>query len=78
LNKFNLKLRTPLEWQLNLKLRKSLKDPILKMETPMHHAKNNRMGRSERHHSVISGNHDEWVDDHEKIATNYVESGVIS
>jgi hypothetical protein len=33
-----------------------------------------RMGRSERHHSVVSGNHDEWVDDHEEIATNYVES----
>jgi hypothetical protein len=33
------------------------------------------MGRSERHHSVVSGNHDEWVDDHEDIATNYVESG---
>jgi hypothetical protein len=36
-----------------------------------------RIGRSERHHSVVSGNHDEWEDDHEEIATNYVESGVI-
>jgi hypothetical protein len=33
------------------------------------------MGRSERAHSVVLGNHDEWVDDHEEIATNYVESG---
>jgi hypothetical protein len=33
------------------------------------------MGRSERPHSVVLGNHDEWVDDHEEIATNYVESG---
>jgi hypothetical protein len=32
------------------------------------------MGRSERPHSVVLGNHDEWVDDHEEIATNYVES----
>jgi hypothetical protein len=34
-----------------------------------------RMGRSERHHSVISGNRDESEDDHEKIATDYVEPG---
>jgi hypothetical protein len=34
-----------------------------------------RMGKSEQPRSVILGNHDEWVDDHEKIATNYVESG---
>jgi hypothetical protein len=40
LKKFNLKLKMPLKWQLNLKLRRSLKDPILKMETPMRHAKN--------------------------------------
>jgi hypothetical protein len=33
------------------------------------------MGRSERHHSVVSGNHDEWVDDLEEIVTNYVETG---
>jgi hypothetical protein len=32
------------------------------------------MGKSEHPHSVVLGNHDEWVDDHE-IATNYVESG---
>ena len=35
LKKLNLKLRTPLKRQLNLKLRWSLKDPILKMEIPM-------------------------------------------
>jgi hypothetical protein len=35
LKKFNLKLKMPRKWQLNLKLRKSLKDSILKMETPM-------------------------------------------
>jgi hypothetical protein len=35
LKKFNLKLKMPQKWQLNLKLRKSLKDSILKMETPM-------------------------------------------
>jgi hypothetical protein len=34
-----------------------------------------RMGRSKRPHSVVLGNYDEWVDDHEEIATNYVESG---
>jgi hypothetical protein len=34
-----------------------------------------RMGRSECPHSIVLGNHDEWVDDHEDIATNYVESG---
>jgi hypothetical protein len=33
------------------------------------------MGRSECPHSVVLGNHYEWVDDHEEIATNYVESG---
>jgi hypothetical protein len=33
------------------------------------------MGRSECPHSVVLGNHDEWVDDHEEIATNYVELG---
>jgi hypothetical protein len=33
-----------------------------------------RMGRLERPHSAVLGNHDEWVDDHEEIATNYVES----
>jgi len=36
LKKLNLKLRTPLKRQLNLKLRWSLKDPILKMEILMH------------------------------------------
>jgi hypothetical protein len=40
LKKFNLKLKMPLKWQLNPKLRKSLKDSILKMETPMRRAKN--------------------------------------
>jgi predicted nucleic acid-binding Zn ribbon protein len=40
LKKFNLKLKMPLKWQLNLKLRRSLKDPILKMETPMRRVKN--------------------------------------
>jgi hypothetical protein len=40
LKKFNLKLKMPLKWQLNLKLRKSLKDSILKMETTMRRAKN--------------------------------------
>jgi hypothetical protein len=73
LKKFNLKLKMPLKWQLNLKLRKSLKDSILKMETPIR--EEYRMGTSERPHSVILGNQDEWVDDHEEIATNYVESG---
>jgi hypothetical protein len=34
-----------------------------------------RMGRSKRPHSVVLGNHNEWVDDHEEIVTNYVESG---
>jgi hypothetical protein len=34
-----------------------------------------RMGKLEHHHSVVLGNHDEWVDDHEEIATNYVEPG---
>jgi hypothetical protein len=34
-----------------------------------------RMGRSERPHSVVLGNHDEWVDHHKEIATNYVELG---
>jgi hypothetical protein len=34
-----------------------------------------RMGRSERPHSVVLGNHDEWVDGHKEIATNFVESG---
>jgi hypothetical protein len=38
LKKFNLKLKMPLKWKLNLKLRRSLKDPILKMETPMRRA----------------------------------------
>jgi hypothetical protein len=40
LKKFNLKLNMPQKWQLNLKLRKSLKDTILKMETPMRRGKN--------------------------------------
>jgi hypothetical protein len=40
LKKFKLKLKMLLKWQINLKLRKSLKDSILKMETPMHRAKN--------------------------------------
>jgi hypothetical protein len=40
LKKFNLKLKMPQKWQLNLKLRKSLKDSILKMETPIRRAKN--------------------------------------
>jgi hypothetical protein len=35
LKKLNLKLKMPLKWQLDLKLRKSVKDSILKMETPM-------------------------------------------
>jgi hypothetical protein len=34
-----------------------------------------RIGRSERPSSIVMGNHDEWEDDHEEIATNYVESG---
>jgi hypothetical protein len=34
-----------------------------------------RMGRSKSPHSLIMENLDEWVDDHEEIATNYVESG---
>jgi hypothetical protein len=33
------------------------------------------MGKSERPHSVVLGNHDEWVDDHGEISTNYMESG---
>ena len=33
-----------------------------------------RIGRSERPNSIVTGNHDEWEDDHEEIATNYVES----
>ena len=33
------------------------------------------IGRSGRPGSIIMGNHDELEDDHEKIATNYVESG---
>jgi len=37
----------------------------------MHH----RIGRSERPNSIVMGNHDEWEDDHEEIATNYVKSG---
>jgi hypothetical protein len=38
LRKLDRKLGTPLKRQLNLKLRWSLKDPILKMEIPMHRA----------------------------------------
>jgi hypothetical protein len=34
-----------------------------------------RIGRSERPDSIVMGNHDESEDDHDKIATNYVESG---
>ena len=34
-----------------------------------------RMGRSEHPSSIVTGNHDEREDDHEEIATNYVESG---
>jgi hypothetical protein len=34
-----------------------------------------RIGRSKCPSSIITGNHDEWEDDHEEIATNYVESG---
>jgi hypothetical protein len=34
-----------------------------------------RMGKLEHPHSVVLGNHDEWVDNHEEIATNYVELG---
>jgi hypothetical protein len=33
------------------------------------------IGRLERPSSIVMGNHDEWEDDHEEIATNYVESG---
>jgi hypothetical protein len=33
------------------------------------------MGRSECPHSVVLENHDELVDDHEEITTNYVKSG---
>jgi hypothetical protein len=40
LKKFNLKLKMLLKWQLNLKLRRSPKDPILKMEIPMRRVKN--------------------------------------
>jgi hypothetical protein len=40
LKKFNLKLKMLLKWQLNLKLRRSPKDPILKMEIPMRRMKN--------------------------------------
>jgi hypothetical protein len=31
------------------------------------------IGRSGCPHSIVMGNHDEWVDDHEEIATNYVK-----
>jgi len=34
-----------------------------------------RIGRSEHPNSIVMGYHDEWEDDHEEIATNYVESG---
>ena len=34
-----------------------------------------RMGRSEHPSSIVTGNLDEREDDHEEIATNYVESG---
>ena len=34
-----------------------------------------RIGRSKRPNSIVTGNHDGWEDDHEEIATNYVESG---
>jgi len=34
-----------------------------------------RIGRSERPNSIVMGNHDEWEDDHEEIATNYEKSG---
>ena len=33
------------------------------------------IGGSERPSSIVMGNHDEREDDHEEIATNYVESG---
>ena len=74
LKKLDLKSRMPLKWELNLKLRRSLKDTILKMEIPMHRTHNYHIGRLERPSSVVMGNHDEWEDDHEEIATNYVES----
>jgi len=38
LKKLDPKSRMPQKWQLNLKLRTSLKDTILKMEIPMRHA----------------------------------------
>jgi hypothetical protein len=38
LRKLDLKSRRPLKWQLNLKLRRSLKDTILKMEIPLRRA----------------------------------------
>jgi hypothetical protein len=34
-----------------------------------------RIGKLEHPRSIIMGNHNEWEDDHEEIATNYVESG---
>ena len=34
-----------------------------------------RMGGSKCPSSIVMGNHDEREDDHEEIATNYVESG---
>ena len=34
-----------------------------------------RIGGSEHPSSIVMGNHDEREDDHEEIATNYVESG---
>jgi hypothetical protein len=52
-----------------MKMRRSLKDPILKMETPMCH-----IGRLECPSSIVRGNHDEREDDYE-VATNYVEPG---
>jgi len=74
LKKLDLKSRMPLKWQLNLKLRRSLKDTILKMEIPMRRA-HYCIGRSKCSSSIVMGNHDEWEDDHEEIATSYVESG---
>jgi hypothetical protein len=38
LKKLGPKLRMPLKRQLNLKFRRYLKDTILKMKIPMHHA----------------------------------------
>jgi len=55
----------PLKWQLNLKLRKSLKDTILNMKIRMrrmHYC----IGRLKHPNLIVMGNHDEWKEDHEE------------